>query len=61
MEATLSRAERPQMIEVEIYETGEKILIMSSKKMPKQKNNKSVIITSAEYKNYMVNISNQDM
>ena len=46
------------MIEVEIYETGEKTLIFAKKLIANQKNilNSSIIITAAEYASYKVSM-----
>ena len=55
MEVTHYKTESPQMIEVEIYETGEKTLIANNKQITNQKNmqDRSIIITAAEYKSYI--------
>lgn len=54
MEATHYKTVNPQMIEVEIYETGEKTLIPSNRQITNKKNmqDRPVIITASEYKSY---------
>ena len=51
MEGTHYKTESAPMIEVEIYETGEKTRIFAKKRIANQKNilNSSIIITAAEY------------
>lgn len=62
MEATHYKIESTQMIEVEIYETGEKTLIAKNKiTNHKNKLDRPIIITAAEYKSYKANILNHDM
>ncbi|MCD6387842.1 MAG: hypothetical protein J7L69_00420 [Desulfobulbaceae bacterium] len=58
MEVTHFKTESTQMIEVEIYETGEKTLIFAKKLIANQKNilNSSIIITAAEYASYKVSM-----
>ena len=63
MEATHYKTESAQMIEVEIYETGEKTLIAAKKPIANQKNmlDRSIIITAAEYESCKAAILNHDM
>lgn len=63
MEATNYKTQNCEMIEVEIYETGEKTQISSKKQITNQKNilDRSIIITAAQYENYKADILNNDM
>ena len=62
MEATHYKTDGTQMIEVEIYETGEKTLIANNKQITNQKIIKdSIIITAAEYNSYKAYMLNNDM
>ena len=63
METTHYKTESAQMIEVEIYETGEKTLLAASKQITNQKNtqDRSIIITAAEYKSLKADPLNYDM
>lgn len=63
MEATHYNPESAQMIEVEIYETGEKILIANNKQIANQNNiqDRSIIITAAMYDNYKTRMLNHYM
>lgn len=63
MEASHYNAESSQMIEVEIYETGEKTRIAAKNQIANKKNklDRSIIITAAEYASYKADISNHVM
>lgn len=63
MQATHYKTESAQMLEVEIYETGEKTLIADSNYITNQKDrqNRSIIITAAQYECYKTNILDHDL
>jgi hypothetical protein len=58
MQTSHFKAGNTQIVEVEIYETGEKTQIAATKQIAKKKNNldRSIIITAAEYASYKADI-----
>lgn len=58
MEAECYEKENPLMMEIEIYETGEKVLISANRKLMKMEKNldRTIVVTAAEYKNYLTKI-----
>ena len=62
MEATFYDTQSDQMIEVEIYETGEKTRVTANKEILSKKNyiDRTIIITAAEYENFKTVLLNQN-
>ncbi len=63
METSHYNGKSSEMIEVEIYETGEKTRIAAKNQITNKKNrlDKSIIITASEYASYKADISNYVM
>ena len=63
MEMAYCEPENQQIIEVEIYETGEKTRLAANKQLSdkKYRPGRSIIITAAEYESYKTDIMNIDM
>ena len=63
METLHCNAENEQMIEVEIYETGEKTRITAQNQKIDKKDfsESSIIMTAAEYARFKANLSNHSM
>ena len=63
METSHYNAKRSEMVEVEIYETGEKTRITAKNQIMNKRYrlNRSIIITAAEYASYKADISNHVM
>jgi len=63
METSHYNVKSSEMIEVEIYETGEKTRITAKNQIMNKRYrlNRSIIITAAEYASYKADISNHVM